>query len=197
MPTLVYEDPKSGRRLIVHLARSVEDRKRSEVIVQRMLDVSKQLVGVSDRSLRPAPVNPLSEQEHRVLHRFSEGKGPADIVQKLDISPQTLRNHLHHINQKLGAHNRLESVDGCVQRTRSPTVSSSLRATLPRSGVRRPVIHIGVSSPVDARQPVEEVLNPAQERRCQTLVLSHRAHSWLPDRYEAIWRSNRFAEWKV
>lgn len=116
MSTLVHEDPKSGRRRIVHLARSVEDRKRSEVIVQRMLEVSKQLVEVSDRSLRPAPVNPLSEQEHRVLHRFSEGKGPADIVQELDISPQTLRNHLHHINQKLGTHNRLEAVTHAMRR---------------------------------------------------------------------------------
>lgn len=114
--TLVHEDPKNGRRRIVHLARSVEDRKRSEVIVQRMLEVSRQLVALSDRALRPAPVNPLSEQEHRVLHRFAEGKGPADIVHELDISPQTLRNHLHHINQKLGTHNRLEAVTHAIRR---------------------------------------------------------------------------------
>jgi DNA-binding CsgD family transcriptional regulator len=116
MSTLVHEDPKSGRRRIVHLARSVEDRKRSEVVLQRMLEVSKQLVEMSDRPLRPAPVNPLSEQEHRVLHRLSEGKGPADIVHELDISPQTLRNHLHHINQKLGTHNRLEAVTHAMRR---------------------------------------------------------------------------------
>jgi DNA-binding CsgD family transcriptional regulator len=81
-----------------------------------MLVVSKQMVEVSDRWLRPAPVNPLSEQEHRVLHRFSEGKSPADIVCELDISPQTLRNHLHHINQKLGTHNRLEAVTHAMRR---------------------------------------------------------------------------------
>jgi PAS domain S-box-containing protein len=114
--TLVHEDPQGGRRRIVHLARSVEDRKRSEVVVQRLIEVSKQLVEVSARSLRPAPVNPLSEQEHRVLHRFSKGKSPADIVSELDISPQTLRNHLHHINQKLGTHNRLEAVTHAMRR---------------------------------------------------------------------------------
>ena len=102
MSSLVHEDPKTGRRRIVHLARSVEDRKRLEVVVQRMLEVSKELVEVSDQLFRPAPVNPLSEQESRVLHRFSEGISPADIVRELDISPQTLRNHLHHVNQKLG-----------------------------------------------------------------------------------------------
>lgn len=116
MSSLVHEDPKTGRRRIVHLARSIEDRKRADAVVQQMLIVSKQLAEVSDRSLRPAPVNPLSEQEHRVLHRFSEGKSPADIVRELEISPQTLRNHLHHINQKLGTHNRLEAVTHAIRR---------------------------------------------------------------------------------
>jgi PAS domain S-box-containing protein len=114
--TLVSEDPKTGRRRIVHLARGVEDRKRTELIVQRMLLVSKQLVDASEQSLRPAPVNPLSEQEHRVLRSFSEGKTPASIVTDLKISPQTLRNHLHHINQKLGTHTRLEAVTHAIRR---------------------------------------------------------------------------------
>lgn len=114
--TLVSEDPKTRRRRIVHLARGVEDRKRTELIVQRMLLVSKQLVDASEQSLRPAPVNPLSEQEHRVLRSFSEGKTPASIVTDLKISPQTLRNHLHHINQKLGTHTRLEAVTHAIRR---------------------------------------------------------------------------------
>jgi len=116
MSTLVHEDPKTGRRRIVHLARSIEDRKRADAVVQQMLIVSKQLAEVSERSLRPAPVNPLTEQEHRVLHRLSEGRSPADIVRELDISPQTLRNHLHHINRKLGTHNRLEAVTHAIRR---------------------------------------------------------------------------------
>lgn len=116
MSTLVHEDPKSGRRRIVHLARSIEDRKRTDAVVQRMLMVSKQLAEISDRSFRPAPMNRLSEQEHRVLHRLSEGKSPADIAFELDISPQTLRNHLHHINQKLGTHSRLEAVTHAIRR---------------------------------------------------------------------------------
>jgi PAS domain S-box-containing protein len=116
MSTLVHEDPINGRRRIVHLARSVEDRKRAEVIVQRMLLVSRQLVEVSDQSFRPSPVSPLSEQEHRVLRSFSEGKSSADIARELDITPQTLRNHLHHINQKLGTHNRLEAVMHAMRR---------------------------------------------------------------------------------
>jgi PAS domain S-box-containing protein len=116
MSTLVHEDRKTGRRRIVHLARSIDDRKQADAVVRQMLIVSKQLAEVSDRLLRPAPVNPLSEQVHRILHIFSEGKRPADIVRELEITPQTLRNHLHHINQKLGTHNRLEAVTHAIRR---------------------------------------------------------------------------------
>jgi PAS domain S-box-containing protein len=114
--TLVHEDPKSGRRRIVHLARSAEDRKRAEGVLARMRLVSEQLMEMSDRSFRPGPVSPLSDQEHRVLRSLSEGKNPANIVRDLEISPQTLRNHLHHINQKLGTHNRLEAVTHAMRR---------------------------------------------------------------------------------
>jgi DNA-binding CsgD family transcriptional regulator len=55
--------------------------------------VSNEFVEISDDSLRPAPVNPLSEQEHRVLRRFADGKSPVDIAREL---AQTLRNHLRH-----------------------------------------------------------------------------------------------------
>jgi PAS domain S-box-containing protein len=116
MSTVVHEDPKTGHRRIVHLARSIADRKRTDVLVQRMLRTSRQLIEMSNDGLRPAPAMPLSEQEQRVLRGFSEGRSPSDIVHELNISPQTLRNHLHHINQKLGTHNRLEAVIHAIRR---------------------------------------------------------------------------------
>ena len=114
--TIVYQDHSSGRRRIVHLARSIVARKRTEVLVGRMLHLSKQLSDTADDAIRPAPVSSLSEQERRVLKSLSEGKKPATIVADLHISPQTLRNHLHHINQKLGTHNRLEAVIHAIRR---------------------------------------------------------------------------------
>jgi Fe-S cluster assembly scaffold protein SufB len=38
------------------------------------------------------------------------------IAKALGISSQTLRNHLHHINQKLRTHNRLEAVMHALHR---------------------------------------------------------------------------------
>ncbi len=114
--TIVHEDCNTGRRWIVHLARSIAAQKRTERLVGRMLRLSKQLVDTADQSVRPAPVTSLSEQERRVLKSLSEGKNPTAIVADLHISPQTLRNHLHHINQKLGTHNRLEAVIHAMRR---------------------------------------------------------------------------------
>jgi DNA-binding CsgD family transcriptional regulator len=47
---------------------------------------------------------------------FSVGKNAIEIARKLGITLQTLRNHLHHINQKLHTHNRLEAVTHAMQR---------------------------------------------------------------------------------
>lgn len=65
---------------------------------------------------RQAPIIPLSDQEQRVLRRFSRGLSAGDVEQELRISPQTLRHHLHHINRKLGTHNRLEAVIHAIRR---------------------------------------------------------------------------------
>lgn len=116
LSTVVHEDSRTGRRRIVHFARNITDRKRMDELVRRMLQASKQLLAMSNDGLRPAPVMPLSEQERRVLRGLSEGRKPSDLAHDLNISPQTLRNHLHHINQKLGTHNRLEAVTHAVRR---------------------------------------------------------------------------------
>lgn len=116
MSTVVHEDRSSGRRHVVHFARSISARKHSEVLVTRMLQISKELEDVAGGSMRTAPVIALSEQERRVLARLSEGKSPAAVAADLQISAHTLRNHLHHINRKLGTHTRLEAVIHALRR---------------------------------------------------------------------------------
>ena len=61
-------------------------------------------------------MSPLSEQECRILKLFAAGRNSTAIARQLDISPQTLRNHLHHINQKLRTRTRLEAVTHAQQR---------------------------------------------------------------------------------
>ncbi len=117
MSTLVFDNPRpGGRRLLLHLAHDITKQKKTEELVHRMLELSKQLTAAGETAVRAAPVSPLSEQEKQILRMFAEGKDSDEVARALDISPQTLRNHLHHINQKLRTHNRLEAVMNAIQR---------------------------------------------------------------------------------
>ena len=113
---LVYENPRNHRRLIVHLAHDITQAKKNEVLLHKMIDVSRQLSNIQEVALNPVPITPLSEQEIEILRMFSTGKNAAEIARRLKITLQTLRNHLHHINQKLHTHNRLEAVTHAMQR---------------------------------------------------------------------------------
>ena len=114
--TLVYESSRNQRRLIVHFAHDITERKKNEELLRKMVDISRQLASAQEVVARPAPIIPLSDHEKEILRLFSLGKNSAAIARKLQITPQTLRNHLHHINQKLHTHNRLEAVTHAAQR---------------------------------------------------------------------------------
>lgn len=113
---LVYRNPRTGRALVVHLARDISEQRHREEMLQKMMEISQQFVGISENSSRPAPVSPLSEHEREILRLFAQGKNSAEIARIEGITLPTLRNHLHHINQKLRTHNRLEAVTHAQQR---------------------------------------------------------------------------------
>jgi PAS domain S-box-containing protein len=108
--TIVYDNRRTGRRLFVRLAHDITHRRLKEDLLNRMLAAARDVVALTEEGLDQAPVEALSEQERRILKLFAEGSTPTAIAQVLDISAQTLRNHLHHINRKLRTHNRLEAV---------------------------------------------------------------------------------------
>jgi PAS domain S-box-containing protein len=114
--TIVFDNQRTGRRLFVRLERDVDQRRRNEERFYRMVDIARQLVDLAGDEAHHAPVEPLSEQELRILKLFAEGRNSATIARKLSISAQTLRNHLHHINHKLRTHTRLEALTHAQQR---------------------------------------------------------------------------------
>ncbi len=114
--TLHFHNARTGRKLLIHLARDITERKHSEELLHQMLELTRQLNQVGDPATRPAPIPQLSEQEVRVLRLFSEGRNSPEVAGQLGISLQTLRNHLHHINQKLRTHNRLQAVMNATRR---------------------------------------------------------------------------------
>lgn len=111
-----FEDSRTHHRLVVHLARDISEWKKSEKLQDEMLQISRRLLSVSENLQRSAPVSPLSEQEQNILRLFASGKNAGKVARELGITVQTLRNHLHHINQKLRTHNRLEAVTHALRR---------------------------------------------------------------------------------
>jgi PAS domain S-box-containing protein len=114
--TIVFDNHRTGRRLFVRLAHDISQRRRKEELLNQMMEVAQRLVRLTDDPSEHAPVEPLSEQERRILKLFADGGNPATIAGRLTISGQTLRNHLHHINRKLRTHNRLEAVTHAQRR---------------------------------------------------------------------------------
>ena len=113
---LIFQDARTGHRLHIHLARDITARKRQDQLGEKILGAAKELAALPENPGALAPVSPLSAQEKRVLRLFSEGRSPQEVARALKITDRTLRNHLHHANQKLGTRNRLEAVIHAAKR---------------------------------------------------------------------------------
>jgi PAS domain S-box-containing protein len=114
--TIVFESRRSRRPLFVRLARDVSAHRRSEQLAERLLDSAREILALAREPSDLAPVASISAQERRILKLFAQGKNAATIARRLDISAQTLRNHLHRINRKLRTHSRLEAVTHAQRR---------------------------------------------------------------------------------
>jgi len=111
-----YLNRRTGNTLLVHLARDISVQKKREEVFRRMSEISKEVSALEDTITGVSPIAPLSSHELEILKKFAAGGSAPRIAKALGISPQTLRNHLHHINQKLRTHNRLEAVTHAQQR---------------------------------------------------------------------------------
>lgn len=113
---LRFQDRRTDRCYAVHLLRDIGERRRTENLAQKLLSAAKDLVVLAEVPTASGPVSALTEQELKVLRLLAAGKRPAEVSQELQITARTLRNHLHHANQKLGTKNRLEAVTHALRR---------------------------------------------------------------------------------
>src|SRR5208282_1598452 len=55
--------------------------------------------------------DPLSQAEARVLRLLQTSLSAPEIARELYVSVNTMRTHMRHLYDKLGAHRRLEAID--------------------------------------------------------------------------------------
>src|SRR5207249_80043 len=114
--TIVFDNQRTGRRLFVRLERDVDHRRRNEERFYRMVDVARQLVALAGDDAHHAPVEPLSDQERRILKLFAEGRNSTTIAPKLSTSAQPPPNPLRHAPRRLRTPPRLGAVPRAQQR---------------------------------------------------------------------------------
>jgi DNA-binding CsgD family transcriptional regulator len=59
---------------------------------------------------KAAEASVLTPREHEVLELVAQGLTSAQIARRLGIRPATVRTHVEHAREKLGAHTRAEAV---------------------------------------------------------------------------------------
>jgi hypothetical protein len=57
--TIVFDNQRTGRRLLIRLARDITQRRRTEEVFARMLDVARTVVSLDDEGPAHSPVEPL------------------------------------------------------------------------------------------------------------------------------------------
>jgi DNA-binding NarL/FixJ family response regulator len=77
-------------------------------------NIARKLVKVFQQPPRtpPSPDNPvLSPRETDILHLLAQGLLYKEIAHRLSVSTSTVRQHIHHIYEKLHVQNRTEAIN--------------------------------------------------------------------------------------
>jgi PAS domain S-box-containing protein len=99
-------------KMIVHLFRDINHKKEDEKFLRRLLEAASRYHHIQPESEaeKEISLDVLTPRQRQVLTLLSEGHGTREIGQLLSISPNTVRNHVQHILQKLHVKTRLEAV---------------------------------------------------------------------------------------
>ena len=112
---------KAGRFMKLHLFRDIS---RQRKVLQLAEDLHGMLLATGQVASMPAPARPasqasanlpvgrgtslLTKREQDVLRLMAAGHTTQEIADALCISSVTVRNHIQHMFEKLGAHSRLQ-----------------------------------------------------------------------------------------
>ena len=115
MSIITYRaENEDGNPFILHLFRNNTNKKDVDAFLNKVLEVAQNNNNRSSESI-PArelipPIDELTHREQEVLFLLTKGYSTREIAQNLVISPNTVRNHIQNIFQKLHVHHRAEAV---------------------------------------------------------------------------------------
>jgi DNA-binding NarL/FixJ family response regulator len=79
-------------------------------LTSRVLQSFRELPISAEEALRPLEPSPLSNRESEILAHIADGKSNKEIARLLDISDQTVKNHVTSILKKLSVNDRTAAV---------------------------------------------------------------------------------------
>lgn len=106
---------KPGRFLAVHLFRNITGQARIRRLIEALHSAAccaepGDFEAQAEQAPEVPAVLPVSDREREILRLLASGKSTKTIADSLCISPATVRNHIQHILEKLGAHSRLQAL---------------------------------------------------------------------------------------
>ena len=107
-------DSKEEKKLIIHLFRDITRKKRDEMFFRQFIKIAQRFHKfpiLLDDDIDPhILIEKLTKRQQEVLTLLARGFSTREIAENLSISPNTARNHIQQILQKLQVHSRLEAV---------------------------------------------------------------------------------------
>jgi PAS domain S-box-containing protein len=106
--------PKEDNKLIIHLFRDITRKKSDEMFFRKFIKIAERYhkfpIILSDDIDPHILIEKLTRRQKEVLTLLARGFGTREIADNLSITPNTARNHIQQILQKLQVHSRLEAV---------------------------------------------------------------------------------------
>jgi len=116
---VVVLGPCPDKYELVHVLWPRERRRQADEVISRLLNIAEhpEVTGIGVK-LRQAGNGKslLTDRQQEILLLVAGGKCSGDVAKALNISPETVRNHMRNILSRLDVHSRAEAVSVAYQR---------------------------------------------------------------------------------
>lgn len=106
-----------GKKVIVHLFHERDQDPVDEKYMARVIEMIRRYQGKlsDDKVKQKQHGESLTNRETEILTSLAKGYSTREIAKQLSISPNTVRNHIQNIFQKLQVRTRLEAVTHAIK----------------------------------------------------------------------------------